>query len=173
MGEVKRRKAAEKRMVWVDAFQCYVPALLMKTIYTFVDMEGVNVNIDAAALRKWCLKSKLEVHLAPIDHELAHSFVRENTISLQRVKQIISNHILLNEPVIFCKDGTFADDGGPNVMLVDGHHRYFVYSYMQLNCIPCYLLEVEQWKPFQMHNLPEVTREQLMSIPVIKRDYHK
>lgn len=173
MGEKKRRKAAEERMVWVDAFQHYVPAALMKTIYTFVDMEGNNINIDSAKLRLWCLQANLEIVLTPIDHKLAASFLTQNVISLKRVQQLLDNFQLLEEPIIFCKDGTYHTDGGANVMLVDGHHRYFTKAYLNMRFIESYLLEVEQWKPFQMHDLPNITREQLESIPVITRDYHK
>lgn len=173
MGEAKRRKMMGERMVWIEEFNCYVPAALMKTVYTFVDMNGVNTNINAAALREWCLSNHLEISLAPIDHKLANSFIHENVISPQRIKQMFANPKLLDEPVIFCKDGTYGKEGHPNVMLVDGHHRYFIHAYMKLKYINCYILNVEQWKPFQMHNIPSVTREQLQRVPVVARDYHK
>jgi hypothetical protein len=146
----------------------------MYGIYTFVDDQGVNTHIDSQALRKWCLEqaiiNKLEVFMCPIDYEVAKRFLIDNIIDPKRVAHLMIRRNL--DPIIYCKDGTFSPkNGGPNVMLVDGHHRY----YLQYKCgathIPGFCLEVEQWKPFQLYGLPTVTAEQLKAAPVTKRDY--
>lgn len=139
-------------------------------IYTFVDNSGVNINIASQRLHDWCAAAGLEPQLAPVDRDLSKTFIRDNAVSRDRVKELMKRKDLA--PIILCKDGTFSTkNGGPNVYLVDGHHRYVLYSALKLPYIPAYCLEVEQWKPFEIEGLSDISREALRDIPILKRSY--
>jgi hypothetical protein len=148
---------------------------MINGIYTFVDDDGTNIHINAEGLRQWCAANKPEIFNIPLRPEVAVDMIKNNVISMERVHELAGRKNL--DPIIMCKDGTFGDNGGPNIMIVDGHHRYV------LICCACafdpkrekiilgYVLEVEQWKPFQIHGLPNVTKEDLIKQPITKRNY--
>jgi hypothetical protein len=140
-------------------------------IYTFVADNGENIHIDAESLRKWCLRNKkLEIHLIPIRVDIAKEMVRDNIVSPERLIELSKRTVL--DPIIMCKDGTFSkENGGPNTMIVDGHHRFVLCAMAKMPVIPGYFLEVEQWKPFQLYGIPDMTKEQLIKAPITKRDY--
>lgn len=143
-------------------------------IYTFVDKAGVNTHIDSPRLRLWCLANErnpeLEQGLAPVDRELANSFLRDNVVSMSRVIELLGKEEL--DPIILCQDGTFSSsNGGPNVMLVDGHHRLVLAAKLKLPQIPAFMVKLEQWKPFQVTNILDLTEEQLLAAPIQKRNY--
>jgi hypothetical protein len=141
----------------------------MPNIYTFVGDDGENIHINAIGLRKWCIDNKPEILWIPLDYEIAKSFVRDNVISLDRVKELMLRPNL--DPIIMVKDGTFGSNGGPNALLVDGHHRFYLAYKQKKIVIEGYFLEVWQWKPFQLHGLPNMTKEQLRKKPITKRNY--
>lgn len=139
-------------------------------IYTFVADDGTNTHIDSKLLREWCLsnKSSLEVFATPVDPKLALRFQDENIISPVRVFELWHRRDL--DPVIYCKSGTFTD-GRPDVMLVDGHHRYTLAAAKAWPVIPAYILELNQWKPFQIDGLPDLTVDFLRAMPITSRNY--
>jgi hypothetical protein len=138
-------------------------------IFTFISDDGENINIDAEGLRIWCIANRPEVFNLPVKPELGRQFLFENVVSVERAWELIVRKNF--DPIIMVKDGTYGDNGGPNTMLVDGHHRYFIACVAQWAYIPGHLLEVEQWKPFQMHGLPDLTKEELIAKPITKRNY--
>jgi hypothetical protein len=138
-------------------------------IYSFVADDGENVHIDSNGLRLWCEKTKPEVFWIPLRYELINEFIRDNSVSPFRIQELAFRKSF--DPIIMVKDGTFGDNGGPNVMLVDGRHRYFIACMAKLEVIPGYMLEVDQWKPFQLHGIPDVTKEELKARPINKRNY--
>lgn len=138
-------------------------------VYTFVGDDGENIHIDSEALRVWCMLTKPEVFWIPLKYELAYDFIRDNVVDPFRIQELAKRKDL--DPIIMVKDGTLGDNGHPNAMLVDGHHRYFIACMCKMEVIPGYMLEVEQWKPFQLHGIPKMTKEQLVRTPVTKRDY--
>ena len=145
---------------------------LLRPIYTFVADDGENVHIDSAALYKWCTETKPEIFLLPLDKSLFASFIRDNVIAPQRVYDLAKRKDKDLAPIIMVKDGTVsARNGAPNVMLVDGHHRYALACIRQQEYIKGHMLELEQWKPFQLHGVPDMTQEQLIRTPILKRDY--
>lgn len=142
------------------------------SIYSFVAHDGTNTHIDCSRLREWCLANvpTLNRGLAPVDAALAQQFVQENVVDLDRVFQL--QHKAHLDPIIYCEDGTFSEiNGGPNVMLVDGHHRYALAALMRRTHIPAFLITLEQWTPFQIINHPDLTEEYLRATPVTKRHY--
>jgi hypothetical protein len=138
-------------------------------IYTFIDNDGVNTHIDAEGLRKWCAANKPEVFWIPLNYEIALQMMKDNVIAAERIVELSNRKDL--DPIIMCKDGTFGDNGGPNCMMVDGHHRYYLACLSKMEAIPGYFLDVEQWKPFQLHGLPNITRDQLIAAPILRRKY--
>jgi len=143
----------------------------MKNIYTFVGDDGENIHIDSDALRIWCEVTKPEIFLIPLKYELLIDFERDNVISMERVYELSMDIKKSLEPIIMVKDGTIAKNGYPNAMLVDGHHRYALHCFGGKQHIAGYFLEVEQWKPFQIHGIPDMTKEQLRAKPITKRNY--
>jgi hypothetical protein len=124
-------------------------------IYTFVERAtGANVNIASERLRQWTLTAGLEVDGVPVDRALAGSFVRDNIVAPRWCEHLLSlvERGMKFPPVIFAKDGG-ETNGAPDVMLVDGHHRYFIAAMSGMRFIPAYVLEVAQWKPFEILGL--------------------
>lgn len=141
-----------------------------RQIYTYISPEGANTHIDSEGLYSWTQThaSELEIFSVPLDHSLAQRFIRENTVSQQRIWELLSKPTLT--PVIFCKDGTFTE-GRPDVLLVDGHHRYVLGSICRAEFIPGFVLEEAQWRPFQLEGLPPLTKAELQAIPLSPRSY--
>ena len=146
--------------------------LLQKQIYTFVKPDGPNVHIDSEGLRQWTLQAKPEVVEVPIDREIALGFLRDNVISSRRVMELMQGYTTLT-PMIFAKDGTISvANGGPNVMLVDGHHRYACYAAVGLKFAPAHVLERAEWEPFRIEDeWLNTTEAGLKALPVTVRNY--
>jgi hypothetical protein len=141
----------------------------MKQIYTFVGDDGVTTHINSEALRLWCVVNKPEIFLMPMRPEVAEQMIPDNVVSIDRVRQLSLRKGLA--PIIMVKDGTFGANGGPNAMLVDGHHRYFLAWLRQQAFIEGHFLEEHQWRPFQIHWLRGMSKDELRRRPVTKRDY--
>lgn len=139
-------------------------------VYSFVDKDGTNTHIDSEKLRVWCREHRreLEIHLTPVEAHIASSFLTENVIDLPHVFEVAQMPKL--DPLIYGHDGTYHTNGGPNVYLIDGHHRYFLAWTMKIPFIPAYLLKPGQWQQFQIIGLPDQTREQLIAAPT-KHEY--
>lgn len=144
-------------------------------IYTFIDNDGVNIHIDSDNLRLWCLKNiaALELFSIPIREGIAVEMVKNNVLSLDRVLELRQRRLKGErfDPVIMVKDGTTGSNGAPNVMLVDGHHRYFIAASDKEPIIKGWVLEIEQWKPFQVEPSIKLTQQQLIDLPPTKRNY--
>lgn len=138
-----------------------------ESIYTFVGDDGENVHIACNRLRLWCREARPEIFRCPIDRALAETFVRDNVISMERVKQMAGMTDL--DPMIFCKTGTFDDGVNPDVLLVDGHHRYYTQRNQEFGL--GHVLEVIQWKPFQVVGIPPTTKAALLEMEILKRKY--
>jgi len=142
----------------------------LEHIFTYVDDDGTNTHIHAARLREWCLKTKgLEIFNIPISKSLARKYLVENRVARERVQQLTAEH--LKEPMIFCKDGTFDIRGYPDVFHVDGHHRYVWHAMMKNEFALAWVLDVEQWQDFKVVGMPAITAQQLIDIPILKRNY--
>jgi hypothetical protein len=145
-----------------------------KPIFTFVADDGTNYHIDTHALRDWCVGqlklAQLEVFLIPLKYDLAATFIPENVIAPARIRELSQRPVASLDPIIMAKDGTLTNNAS-NVMLVDGHHRFFLACLRKQTFIEGHLLEPSQWKPFQLHNLPSITKEQLRRSPLLKRNY--
>jgi hypothetical protein len=137
-------------------------------IYTFVDSQGRNTNVASNRLRDWTIKARPETFLFPVDSKLAQRFLHDNIVTFERVLEIAMKKRL--DPVIFCHDGTYTD-GAPNCMLVDGHHRYCYMGLSKQPVIPGHLLTPDQWKPFEIEGLCEITQNQLLAMPNKPRNY--
>ena len=136
-------------------------------IYSFVSHNGENIHIDSRALREWCIKQpNLEVVGVPVDLTLAHTFLKENAVIPSRLEELARRVHL--DPVIFCMDGKYTD-GKPDVLLVDGHHRYFLAAYNNLKYVPSHVLTPAQWKPFRIVGHPDMTIEELRCSPAFSR----
>jgi hypothetical protein len=140
-------------------------------IYSFVGDDGENIHIDSEALRQWCMMTKPEIFLLPLNYELLKMFERDNVISMERVFELSLDIKKSLEPIIMVKDGTIGENGAPNALLVDGHHRYALHCLGGKKHIEGHFLEVAQWKPFQLHDIPDMTKDQLRAAPITKRDY--
>lgn len=143
-------------------------------IYTFVDAEtGKNVHIDSGKLRAWCIamRHSLVIHHVPIQEKLVQEFVEQNAVSMERVMELLLRDKPL-DPIIFAHDGSYSpENGGPNFLLVDGRHRYTLAHKCGMTHIPAYLIDMHDWKHFEIVNIPDLTREQLANIPLGERNY--
>jgi hypothetical protein len=166
-----------ERQAWHNSKYCAshkIMADLFRPVFTFIADDGENIHIDTVELRTWCVGqlklAQLEVFNIPLKYDLAATFIPENVISPDRVLELAERPIESLDPIIMVKDGTITNNA-PNCMLVDGHHRFFLACLRKWTHIPGHLLEVPQWKPFQLHNLPSLTKDQLRRSPLLKRHY--
>lgn len=141
---------------------------IMEQIYTFVDDNGTNVHIASGKLLQWCLANNPEVFNTPVEDGIAAGFIRDNSVDLARALALTRKQ--LETPITYCKSGTFTN-GGPDVMLADGHHRYLRAALDGKKEIAAWVLEKEQWEPFKIDGLFDLTQEQLRNEPVIRPVY--
>jgi hypothetical protein len=141
-------------------------------IYTFVAEDGSNTHVDSEKLREWCAANRetLEWFYTPVKPEIAKSFERDNVIDVVHAIRVASMDKL--DPIIYGKTGTLGANGGPDVILIDGHHRYYVAWKLGSDMIPGYVLEPEQWREFEIIGLPSLTEEQLRRAPTSKGKKH-
>jgi hypothetical protein len=144
---------------------------IREPIYTFVANDGTNTNIASAELFRWTRdhRPKLAIHRVPVDQTLAQSFLRDNITTIERCLELATSTKPLT-PIIYCHDGSYTE-GRPDVFLVDGHHRYCLMGMCRIPFIPAYLLSPKEWKPFEITDLPSITKTQLLNLPNLKRQY--
>lgn len=144
-----------------------------RQVYTFVYEGGETIHIDSHGLFGWCRDhaAELETFRVPVDHDLAREYIAKDVVALERVKEIHKRGPDFFTPIILCRDNKEAPGEGASIMLVDGHHRYVLFSLGGHDTIPAYVLEQAQWRPFQINGLPAMTQEEVLSRPVHKRSY--
>lgn len=134
-------------------------------IYTFIERDtGRNIHVDSELLRQWCAanRSTLEVVLTPVEERIAKTFLTGNVIDVDHVVEVGQMKHL--DPIIYGITEIGAN-GHPDVLLIDGHHRYFLAAVKGEPLIPSYLLKPEQWKPFEIIGLPSQTEDELIATP--------
>lgn len=133
-------------------------------IYTFVAKDGTNVHVDAEKLRVWCAehRAELQVLSTPVESEHALKFLSDNALNIDNLMKV--SKMASFDPLIYGHDGTY-NEGAPNVLLIDGHHRYFVAFARGWKWIDAYVLSPEQWHPFRIAGLDDFTEELLRAIP--------
>lgn len=150
-----------------------------ESIYTFVDRRtGANINIASARLRVWVLSMLHELDAnkfsIPVEPEKARFYLNNNVVSRDRVAQLISmlhtDPDAVSEPLIFAKDGSYTN-GRPDVMHIDGHHRYCVYAVLRVPVAPAVILEPTQWAPFQIAGCIDIDEATLQAIPPLQKHY--
>jgi hypothetical protein len=142
-------------------------------VYTFVAEDGTNTHIDSARLRIWCeagaLSGMLKPCWVPVEPWIAKKFFADNTVSMTRVLELARGRTRLT-PIIYAKDGGVTN-GRPDVMLVDGHHRYCLWAMLGAPACQAYVLAQAQWEPFKIAGLPSITADDLRSMPLQRREY--
>lgn len=143
-------------------------------IYTHVLPDGRNIHIHSGRLREWCLRmeDRLPCMFVPIEKLLAKRYVTENIVSKDRVIELMAR-ISKGErmdPAIYVKDGHYTH-GRPDVLHVDGHHRYVAGAALGHPEILSWVLEPSQWKPFRIVHIRDFTHQELIDIPVTPRSY--
>jgi hypothetical protein len=136
-------------------------------VFTFVGFDGKNVSIHSGRLREEVLKIQPEVVLIPVNKKIAKSYIDNNCVNLTRVLELLEREDL--DPVIFCENG--FTDGKPDVMLVDGHHRYVMCALLDTPHIPAVILYQDFWRRFQIVGLQPVTADLLRKVTPYKRNY--
>jgi len=148
-------------------------------IYTWIDQTtGENWHVHVPLLREYIAKRQasakpFDVKLAPVDESFARTFLDDNSVDLQRVIQLgveVTSGKRKLDPIILCERGTYTN-GNPDVLLVDGHHRYCLCAMAGEQFIPCFCLSMHQWKRFRIVGAPDMNVDQLRDIPILKRNY--
>lgn len=138
-------------------------------IYSFVGDDGENIHIASDRLRVWCQSARLERVWVPMDRAMAEKFVTDNVISLERVRQLELDPPDQEEnPVVFCSTGTFTD-GNPDVVLADGHHRYYLHREDEF--VLSVLVGEREWRQFRISGIRDTTKDALREMPVLRRKY--
>jgi len=138
-------------------------------IYSYVAPDGTNTHVDSEKLRVWCAEhsSDLEVLNTPVTAKIAMSFLDGAVIDFRHVERVLALPHL--DPIIYGDVGTVGANGGPDVILIDGHHRYFAAFLCKVPFIPAYVLKPAQWHPFRIEGLPDLTEGQLRAMPTKPR----
>lgn len=147
-------------------------------VYTFIERgTGRNITIATRPLREWLAApgpALIEQGDTPIDRDFALSFFRDNIVSRARITELMAHHAShpnhTFDPIIYGHRGTYTNNA-PDVMLIDGHHRYVIAALTRHTSIPAYLLTVAQWQQFEVIGLPDITEAQLRNTPIIPRNY--
>jgi hypothetical protein len=144
---------------------------LTDVIFTHVHTDGTNVHIASTRLHHWCLENSnnLEIASVPVEPKHARHFVDDNIVTLDRVQELVNrgfNSLVI--PVILCAED-YSDR--PDVLFVDGHHRYVAHYMLHVPQILAFLLRPCEWHPFRVDGLPSVTHKELLASPNIKRHY--
>lgn len=150
-----------------------------ESIFTHVLSSGENIHIHAGRLRSRLLNPAFDHQrkLIPCDPKVAHSWIADNVVSPHRVVELLKRHDRLEvlrrmEPVILCTDQHPDPKSGlPDQFFVDGHHRYVMCAILHLPHIPAYLVPWDFWQSYRIINLPPITRDQLLAMPITKRSY--
>jgi hypothetical protein len=140
-------------------------------VFTFVAPDGANTHVDAEKLREWCTahRAELEVVDTPVNFKLGLSFLIENVIDLAHAERVMRMEKL--DPIIYGVTGT-GKNGRPDVILIDGHHRYFCAAVMGCKWIPSFVLAPFAWREFEIIGLPSVSEDQLRRMPTTKGRKH-
>lgn len=140
-------------------------------IYTFVARDGTNIHIHSSRLRLHCLAMKYEPVYVPVDRPLAKSFICNNVVHPPRVMGLTPENLF--EPIILCKTPSFGrnDPLWPDVLLVDGHHRFTRMALDHIPQIRAFLLELHQWQDFTVVNIPSRTQQQLTNEPILPKPH--
>jgi hypothetical protein len=138
-------------------------------IYTWVRDDGKNFNISTHHLIEWINKTKPAHDFLPIDKSLVDGFIASNSISVDRIRQMMMMDNPPSDPIIMCLTGRQNINGipGPEGMLVDGRHRYALYAACGLKLIPCYVIKKLDWQPFRISGMPRLTKQGLVEVPVL------
>jgi hypothetical protein len=141
-------------------------------IYTFVDDDGTNVHIASEQLRIWCIArdaaGELERFWTPTDLKLANKMLKDNTVLMNRVLALTPRH--LETPIIYAKTNTHTK-GRPDVLLVDGHHRFVRACVEGRPFILAWVVERASWEEFQIDGLPSISQNLLRAMPHKVRNY--
>lgn len=140
-------------------------------VYTFVAEDGENFHIHAHRLRQHLIKTSHKIISAPVRKALASQFLAENSISLERVQELMSRLFASDnpkpDPIILC----LTPGGDHDVMLVDGHHRYFIHALYKVPVIPAWLVEPPIWQEFRVINIRNLSQDELIAAPLGERNY--
>jgi len=145
-----------------------------ENVFTHVDREGGNIHIAVDRVIKWAENAGLEKVYAPIETEMAIKYIDENSVSLNWVNSMLASVLKDPEsitripPIIYAQHGNDGPNGEPSHFLLDGHHRYVMFAKVHLHCIGAYLLSQEQWRPFEISGMDDISRSDLVAAPVIK-----
>lgn len=132
-------------------------------IFTWVRDDGLNINIHIGLLWRWTQdalqRGEVVITLIPIERAQSRRYIASNTVSRARVKQLFRREEAGETlgPMIFGDRGT-RTDGLIDVMHIDGHHRYVLWSAKRLPFGPGVLLRPDQWRPFQLEGLPDISQ---------------
>lgn len=151
----------------------YTDLPLMCGIYSFVDDNGHNTHIYVDGIRKWVKDNKPIVVGGPVDDEIAKDMFKNNVVSEERLKQLLKHPELAAEPLIYgIRD--YNKDNHPNVMLIDGHHRYVLAAMAKIPIYPSILLLKSVWEQFQIAGFDKLyTKEKLQATPTWQPHHSK
>jgi hypothetical protein len=126
---------------------------LIREVFSFVAYDSENYHIDVSGLRNWCETTKPEVIPFKIDLKLVRSFILNNEVSIDHIRELSKRADLT--PIIYClfNKEPPGPNGEPLGLLADGRHRYALAGIIKKKNIPGYKLTEDQWRPFQIKDM--------------------
>lgn len=134
-------------------------------IFTWInEKSGQNINIASKRLFEHLLANptKYPVAFIPVWPDVIADFLAENCINEAHAKRLTADQRAV--PIILGHRGTYDASGAPDVMFIDGHHRYYRAFLEGDPVILTYLLTPSEWYDFSIVNLPKITKEELKEI---------
>lgn len=142
---------------------------LFSEVFAHVEEDGTNIHICVDKLRDFLQKEDFEVKKMPVEKGFVQEIIDTKAVSLPHIEKLLDSYakgLRKLEPIIVAVHGGTAEV--PDVLLVDGHHRYVMAAFCGASHIPAYLVPEIIWRRFQVEGLPTLTRQELIDSPVIK-----
>jgi hypothetical protein len=129
-----------------------------RPIFTHVFDDGSNVNILVDSLL--AAASQLETFVTALDKGFAQTILKQNAIDFTRLHAL--PEAALRKPILFGVSGGTPDR--PDVLLIDGHHRYVRAAQLGHSFISCQLCPEAMWRQHTI-DLPAMTQDELEALP--------
>jgi len=130
-------------------------------LFTHVDKEGNNLNVDIGRLLRDPKYTRLEVVALVITTQMVMDTLRNNAVNRDKVRSILRNprHI---PPITLLLD---TNDNPPTYMLGDGHHRTVAFAAAQIETIPARIVPRALWAKYIVTGAPQITQRELTDLP--------
>lgn len=136
---------------------------LLEEVFTHIDdVTGEQRDFAVTSLTKHLEERKWEVCVVPVTKEQADFCIQARGVERDRLEALAKRPESLKKPIILVEMPKDQQQVRSHLM-VDGTHRYVLYSILEAEWIPAYMIPWEVAEPFLIEGLPKTTNEELQS----------